>query len=216
MPRLTKSEIDQELLKGAALPWSDGAKSVTLQLATPVQRRLFKFLNGSGTRTVKNIQESFITALHAAFDAAEDPAKDVPPPPPGPPVPGPWRLTRIRTEGFGGINTWKGKPFEYDIDREGLYLDGPNGAGKSSLIGAIIWGLTGDRPRDTGVNIEATSRQDVFNSSGTKVGDWPPIACYPDDSSSFPPALPSCVWGQISSNSKRPYRCSRAWMKPLP
>ncbi len=55
---------------------------------------------------------------------------------------------------------------------------GPNGSGKSSLTAAIIWALTGERPRDQG-EITPDEVRPVFGSDDKPVGDWSPLATYP-------------------------------------
>src|SRR6185295_7074855 len=93
---------------------------------------------------------------------------------------GPWKLHAVKAEGFGGVNVWNGKPFELVLDQESLLIEGPNGSGKSSLIAAIIWALTGERPRDQGESSLETA-QPVFDLDGKAAGHWPPVAAYPPD-----------------------------------
>ncbi len=85
----------------------------------------------------------------------------------------------METEGFGGLNISGGPIFSYDFDGSSLLLQGPNGSGKSSIVGAVLWAMTGERPRD-----QATSRleepAEVFDIENRTIGSWPPIACYPD------------------------------------
>lgn len=61
---------------------------------------------------------------------------------------------------------------------ESLLIEGPNASGKSSLVGAILWALSGERPRDQ-ADGHAHEPQPVFGSDDRLAGDWPPIACYP-------------------------------------
>jgi len=183
MARLTRSEIEQLLLAGAAIPWSDASgKSHVLQLNNAVQRRLFAFLLSSNVREAKGLPAEFITDLAGAFDAADDPASAAGTKMTTGPASGPWRLQAIETESFGGVNTYNGSRFRYNFDGQSLLLEGPNGSGKSSLIGAILWALTGERPRDQ-TDTRAEERKPVFAASDRYAGDWPPIACYPSTES---------------------------------
>lgn len=93
---------------------------------------------------------------------------------------GSWKIEKLKIEGFGGVNVWNGKPFELAIDTESLLVDGPNGSGKSSLVAAIIWALTGERPRDHGDG-SLDDAKPVFDVSGKAAGTWPPVAAYPPD-----------------------------------
>jgi len=78
------------------------------------------------------------------------------------------------------VNLWNGKPFELAVDQESLLIDGPNGSGKSSLIAAIIWVLTGERPRDQGDG-SLDQAKPVFDVTGKAAGTWPPVASYPPE-----------------------------------
>jgi len=179
MPRKTKSEIEQALLNGLRLTWAEGAKTAGLELTTPVRRRLFSYLLNSKVRAIQGLPQDFIGGLSDAFKATDDPAAAVTRAS-SPKVAGPWRLVKIQTEGFGGVNTWSGGSFTYELGGDSLVLDGANGSGKSSLTGALIWALTGQRPREAGATSDAAANSQVYNDEGKHVGDWPPLACYPD------------------------------------
>jgi hypothetical protein len=97
---------------------------------------------------------------------------------------GPWKIHELKIKGFGGVNIWNGKPFELAIDGESLLIEGPNGSGKSSLNAAIIWALTGDRPRDQG-DSSLDEAKPVFDTTGKAAGAWPPVASYPPDLASL-------------------------------
>ncbi|MEO8909789.1 MAG: ATP-binding protein [Gemmatimonadaceae bacterium] len=180
MPRQTKAEIEQSLLKGSAIPWADGGKRELLELHTPVRRRLFAFLLQSGVRTVKGLPDDFVRGLAQAFESDADPAKITATSNETPKVAGPWRLTRIETDGFGGINVWGGQKFIEELDGESLLIDGPNGSGKTSLVAALTWAFTGQRYRDLITDVESPGQAQVFDAKGAKIGEWPPLACYPD------------------------------------
>jgi hypothetical protein len=179
MNRLTKIEIERLLLTGAAVPWTDATgKPQALLLDEAVQRRLFAFLLASRVRTPIGLPADFVGGLEAAFDGVDDPAQRRAPAAGAITLQGPWRLHSVAAEGFGGLNTWKGTPFVFELDSESFLLEGPNGSGKSSLVGAILWALTGERPRDQST-VSGYEAKPVFSASDRPVGEWPPIACYP-------------------------------------
>ncbi|MBK8209701.1 MAG: AAA family ATPase [Rhodospirillales bacterium] len=127
-----------------------GNKPASIQLSTATQRRLFDYLRISKVRDVKGLPQPFIDEIAAAYVAAGDPAAANVQQTVNPSASGPWKIRALKIEGFGGVNLWNGKPFELEVDRESLLMEGPNGSGKSSLTAAIIWALTGERPRDHG------------------------------------------------------------------
>jgi AAA domain len=179
MPQLTKAEIERKLLWGTAITWVDGgAKNASMALPTPAQRRLFEYLLASDVREPTGLRDSFITGLQAAFDADTDPAADATAPATQSGQSASWRLHAIESEGFGGLNIWKGKTFRYEFEADSHLLEGPNGSGKSSLVGAIIWALTGERPRDQAPAAPHLARS-VFGNAEQSLGEWPPIATYP-------------------------------------
>lgn len=180
MPRLTKLELQHRLLRGERITWRDASdNSRFLELSGAKERRLFEFLLASSVRKPTGLPEEFVNGLSNAFRAKTDPAQ---PSTVGSPTDHEeaeqWRLHSIETEGFGGLNTWRGTPFRLDLDNQSLILEGPNGSGKSSLAAAIVWGLTGERPRDQ-ANSLAHESQPVFSRENTEIGTWPPIAAYP-------------------------------------
>ena len=183
--RLTKSDIEKALLTGGAVPWTDAVgKTASIQLARASQRRLFVYLLNSKIRDVKGLPQIFIDGLAAAYVAVGDPAAPSVQQTVNPSASGPWKVQALKIEGFGGVNIWNGKPFELAIDRESLLIDGPNGSGKSSLIAAIIWALTGERPRDQGDG-SLEDAKPVFDMTGKTAGAWPPVASYPPDLASL-------------------------------
>ncbi|WP_158704537.1 AAA family ATPase [Rhizobium sp. NXC24] len=178
MSRLTKLEIERRLLSGLSLSWKDSAgKSNSIKLETPAARRLFQFLLRSDVRSPTELPNVFIDGLQGEISGEYDPAD----------THGEagenlglfsWKLKSILTEGFGGINVWAGAPFEYSFDRQSLLIEGPNGSGKSSLIGAILWTLSGERLRDQTKSLPH-ALQPVFGENQKPIGSWPPIATYP-------------------------------------
>lgn len=181
MARLTKSEIEQSLLSGQKIEWKDAAgKKASITLDSPKQRRLFAYLLPSTVRQVKGIPDGCVKGLALAYSSPGDPATQQASKLGAAPQSGPWKLHSIKTEGFGGVNTWEGKPFQLELEGNSILLEGPNGSGKSSLTSAIIWALSGERPREQAEG-PAYEAKPVFGTANKKVGDWPPVATYPDD-----------------------------------
>lgn len=179
MPTLTASEIQRRLLSGAPVEWIDANdRRVQLQLGDAKQRRLFSYLLSTNIREPIDLPAAFIAGLQTAFD-------DTSSPDPKSQISeklnvnaGPWRLHSIETEGFGGLNTWNGSPFSTTFEGQSYFLEGPNGSGKSSLVGAILWALLGERPRDQSDAI-ADDAKPVFDAERNLAGSWPPVASYP-------------------------------------
>ena len=181
MARLTKTEIEQSLLAGKKIEWKDAAgKKTSIILDSPKQRRLFAYLLSSTVREVKGIPEDCVKGLASAYSAAGDPATQQVSTGGTAAQSGPWKLHSIKAEGFGGVNAWKGAPFELELQGNSILLEGPNGSGKSSLTAAIVWALSGERPRDQAES-PADEAKPVFGTADTKAGDWPPVATYPQD-----------------------------------
>lgn len=180
MARLTKSDIERKLLAGLAVSWNDASKKrPQLLLSAPKARALFQFLLNSTVRDPVALPDLFIKGLADVYESGEDPASALSVSAAPSAGASTWRLHAIETEGFGGLNTWKGPVFRFEFERESLLIEGPNGSGKSSFTGAILWALAGERPRDH-VDGSAHESKPVFQSSDeSRVGEWPPIACYP-------------------------------------
>ena len=179
MARLTKFDIERKLLFGKAVEWHDiKGKKTQFVLSDAKARRLFAFLLKTKVRQPTGLEQTFINDLSAAYTGTEDPASTTVPPASSLLTSGPWRLHSIETDGFGGLNIWNGPPFHFDFEEESLLIEGQNGSGKSSLIGSIIWALSGERPRDQSDSL-AHEAKPVFDKSDKKTGEWPPIACYP-------------------------------------
>ena len=136
MARLTKSDLEKKLLTGMVISWDDASKKqFQLFLSDPKARSLFDFLLKSSVRTPVQLPDAFITGLADAFESGQDPASslsDGEAPEAGASA---WKLGAIETEGFGGLNTWQGPPFRFDLGCESLLIEGPNGSGKSSFTG---------------------------------------------------------------------------------
>ena len=133
---------------------------------------------------MKGLPQSFTDGLAASHIAAGDPAATNVQQTVNPSASGPWKIQALKIEGFGGVNLWNSKPFELTLDKESLLIEGPNGSGKSSLTAAIIWALTGERPRDQG-DSSLDEAKPVFDATGKSAGTWPPVASYPPDLASL-------------------------------
>lgn len=180
MARLTKSDIEQKLLAGLPVVWSDGSKKPPqMLLGDPKARSLFEFLLSSPVRNPTGLPDAFIDGLANAYENGKDPAVQAATSAAAPGSATIWRLKRLETEGFGGVNTWNGPVFSFDFDGESMLIEGPNGSGKSSLTGAILWALTGERPRDQ-VDGDDHKAKPVYRANDKSlIGEWPPLACYP-------------------------------------
>ncbi len=179
MERLTKSEIERRLLAGLPIGWKDAnGKDCQLLLGDPKERRLFAFLLKTMDREPTGLSQTFIEGLSSSYNGTDDPAFTTAASTTAPSSAVHWRLQSIETEGFGGLNIWGGGLFQFNFDQESLLIEGPNGSGKSSLIGAIIWALSGERPRDQS-DSQAHEPKPVFGPNDKLAGEWPPIACYP-------------------------------------
>jgi len=176
---LTKSDIERRLLTGESVSWKDAnRKNCLFALSDPKERRLFAFLLATKVRVPNALSQEFIDGLSSAYDGMDDPASTFTTTTTATAIAGPWRLQSIETEGFGGLNIWCGTPFHFNFDQESLLIEGPNGSGKSSLIGAILWAVSGERPRDQS-DCRAHELKPVYGVDDKAAGDWPPIACYP-------------------------------------
>jgi hypothetical protein len=176
------SEAIQTLLSGSVLSWAKfgDQKAGSIQLETPGARRLLHYLLSCDRTKVATASEDLFDGLIAAWrNASSDPAAAAKPAQ-GTTHTGTWRLVRIETAGFGGLNLLDGPNFVLALNGENWCLEGQNGSGKTSLASAIIWALTGYRCRDQdGVIVDDGRRVPVFNDSGVQIGDWPPLVAYP-------------------------------------
>ena len=203
MTRLTKSEIERQLLSGNDVQWRDAnGKEQRIALATANGRRLLAYLLASDVRKPTGLPASFVAGLSTAFGANEDPATSNTASPTGTTNAHSWRLKSVVTEGFGGLNSWRGRPFSFNFNGESLLLEGPNASGKSSLVGAILWAISGERPRDQ-ANVKPNEMRPVFSSNDKQAGEWPPIACYPPtpDDLNSPPRVRVQLTFQASDGS---------------
>lgn len=180
--RISFSEAVQSLLAGKPLRWNkfEGHKAGEVFLQTAGARRLFHFLLSADANKIAAANEDLFDGILSAWgNSTFDPADsqktsfDIS-------LSGPWRLIRLETSSFGGLNTFGGPVFHLSIDGENWCLEGQNGSGKTSIVSAIIWAMTGYRVRDQdGVVYDDGMRMPVLNESGKAVGDWPALSSYP-------------------------------------
>lgn len=175
-------EVKQRLLTGEPLTWAKFGdhKAGSVHLASASARRLFHFLLTCEQSKVTDAHESLFEDMVEAWNLESfDPATEVAQTDLSTNA-GPWRLVRIETSGFGGLNQIGGPPFSVPFDGANWCLEGQNGSGKTSLASAIIWAMTGYRCRDQdGLHLETGVRVPVENDAGAKIGDWPSIVSYP-------------------------------------
>ena len=91
-----------------------------------------------------------------------------------------WRIKRIETQGFGGLNAVFNDVFEFDAASRDLCIEGQNGSGKSSLANAVLFAMTGKLHRDQyGIWSDPARSETVVSDDGITLGEWPPVATYP-------------------------------------
>ncbi len=93
-----------------------------------------------------------------------------------------WKIMRLRCQSIRGVAP-PGEDFEFDFHGSSNLLYGPNGSGKSSLLGAIIWVLTGEAIVDAAAPVvEAPLYRPVEGSTaGAKLRDWPIVVTLPSE-----------------------------------
>ena len=181
-------QATERLLSGSELSWpaSGEAHGGSITLSTPGQRRLFSYLLGADSGDVAEGKETLFGGVIAAWkDEDSDPAPEASETDAGASS-GPWRLHRIETTNFGGLNTYAGPVFVLEIGGENWCLEGSNGSGKTMLASAIIWALTGYRLREhDGLDLTGGVREPVYNTAGGKIGAWPPLVTYPESAANL-------------------------------
>lgn len=193
------AEATRYLLAGQPLSWPtfEGHNGGSLKLATAEQRRLFAFLLDQDRSKIVSGDEQLFPGLIAAWkQEGVDPAQE------GGIAPiesagGTWRLERVQASGFGGLTLFGGPLFEMQVNRENWCLHGQNGSGKTSIASAILWALTGRRIREhEGPVDEHGDRATVTTDTGKKLGEWPPIASYPETPEDL--SKPAEVWVRLT------------------
>ena len=206
---MTREEIEEALLTGSAIS-IDSEAGDSIELGAPHGRRLvevvFDHLRSSTVGDLVKDTE-FFDALEAAFresadetesesverhKAEEEKAEE---------DPRSWRLKKVETRGFGGLNAVPGDVFEFDATSRDSCVEGQNGSGKSSLVNAVLFAMTGKVHRDQyGIWDDPKRLDSVISDDGTNLGDWPPIAAYPSEWGSGPPPVDVSVTLTFSNN----------------
>ena len=88
--------------------------------------------------------------------------------------PNAWRLVEVRATSYRGLAPI-GEEIVFAFDGKCHLIYGPNGSGKSSLLGSIVWALTGQAMTDAE---EQEVNADYFSPSqggsrGKRLGQWP-------------------------------------------
>lgn len=179
---ITLIEAVTALRNGEILKWerSGPCKAGQILLATAQARKLFEHLISIDSQQIAATDENLFPDIVKAWEDNEaDPdGEDNEADPAG--AAGPWRLSSIEASGFGGLNTPDGPMFELDVGGENWCLEGYNGSGKTSLSSLILWTMTGYRNREQdGPCRDNGRREPVTNTSGKKIGTWPPLITYP-------------------------------------
>jgi energy-coupling factor transporter ATP-binding protein EcfA2 len=196
-------EIENILLKGDELTWiePESGKQDKIKLGSTLQRSLLRFLLNSSSRAANDLSEMFITGIKEASKSENDPANTIPDSIELSASKQSWKLQKLESYGFGGINLFEAKEFSCEFDGESICLEGENGSGKSSLISAIQWALTGQIIKDKAEEKSLEIPQNVYNDQGKNIGVWPPIASYPDDIGDF--KKQPIVWVKLTFIDKK-------------
>ena len=206
---MTREEIEEALLTGSTISIDSGAGG-SIALGSPHGRRLVKVVfdslrSSTVSELVKNTE--FFDVLEAAcrenidevklesverYEADEATADE---------DSRSWRLKKIETRGFGGLNAVPGDVFEFDAMSHDSCVEGQNGSGKSSLANAVLFAMTGKVHRDQyGIWEDSKRLEPVISDDGINLGDWPPIATYPSSWGSGRPPVDVLVTLTFSNN----------------
>ncbi len=90
-------------------------------------------------------------------------------------------LKRLESTSFRGLAP-AGQSVTFDFDGKSNLIYGPNGSGKTSLLGAVIWVMTGQAISDAQDKNETAPVHTAPNSDGKrkKLADWAVVATLPD------------------------------------
>lgn len=185
---MTREEIEEALLKGSAVNFASGDAG-SIELSAPRGTRLAAVVvDRLRSSTVDDLARdtAFFEALEAAFCESSDETEpdsvassDTDETRVEPDARS-WRLKKVETSGFGGLNATPGDVFEFDAMGRDSCVEGQNGSGKSSLANAVLFAMTGRVHRDQyGIWDNPARLEPVVSDDGTNLGDWPPIAVYP-------------------------------------
>jgi len=163
--RISLDEARGVLISGGKLGWQKHLDHVAgdITLDTAEKRRLFEYLFSCKANEIEEPTEAIFHGLISAWESGDDPAKTVAKTPAQPTSKETWRLDKIKTYGFGGLNQFGGPAFDIDVNQETWCIEGQNGSGKTSLTSAIIWALTGQVIREhSGLSRNNGERKDVY------------------------------------------------------
>ena len=188
---MTREQIEKALLTTGFVEFGHDDYGEPIALNGPRGRRLaqvvFGHLRSSKAFELKD-NKTFFDALEAAFlvdneDGGPDPRQETDTIAPRKTVEQrTWRLKKIETKGFGGLNVTTDDVFEFDMAGRDYCIEGQNGSGKTSLANAVLFAMTGTIHRDQhGLWGDPGRLEPVISDKGEVVGTWPPIASYPDD-----------------------------------
>lgn len=108
--------------------------------------------------------------------------------------PSQWRLISLQCVSIRGIAP-PGELFEFKFDGTSNLIYGPNGSGKSSLLGAVVWVLTGTIVTDAADPAIESPLYSIPKDSeeagadlgkGTRIKEWPVICTLPESSADNP------------------------------
>ena len=187
--KITRDEIENALLTTGVVEIDAGSGS-SIELDQNGKRMAKVVFDRLRSFTVDDLSKNteFFVALEAAFrdghkdgeqesgtnEKAGESAKE--------PDRRTWRLKKVETRGFGGLNARPGDIFEFDVAGHDFCIEGQNGSGKSSLANAILFAMTGKIYRDQyGLWDDPERSEPVMSDDDAKLGDWPPIATYPSN-----------------------------------
>jgi len=100
--------------------------------------------------------------------------------PPPRPVRSEWRLWGVTCQSIRGVAP-AGEILSFPFEGQSTLIFGPNGSGKSSLLGAIVWVLTGRVMLDTEEHADSAPIYRVPSDTGrgSKICDWPVVVTLP-------------------------------------
>ena len=102
--------------------------------------------------------------------------------PEAPEQPDEWHLTRLQCESYRGSGP-PGETIDFPFDGRSTLIYGPNGSGKSSLLGAVVWALTGKAFTDSADDVTQVLLHEPSNKGekkGSKIREWHVAATLPE------------------------------------
>ncbi|PCK09731.1 MAG: hypothetical protein COA42_02880, partial [Alteromonadaceae bacterium] len=180
--RNSLDDVKKKLLSGESLLWGkhlDHAKG-EIVLNSPESRRLFEYLYSLSPNEVEEPTDTVFDQLVKVWRGEGDPANSSANVASVLPDKETWKLHKLQTYGFGGLNQFEGPVFGVDFNQKSWCIEGQNGSGKTSLTSAIIWALTGQIVREhSGLTNDCGERKTgVFQDScRLNCKFMPPYSC---------------------------------------